>query len=117
MEKSRKISAKDIDKLARGRIWQGGAAVQNRLVDELGGIGEALSKAREMTTPKEGQRFRIVEFPRAKTLPEKISELVNGAPRISVQKVMEHSGLPLREMRLLQRLRYDAVLLPLDIAM
>ena len=117
VEKSRKIPAQDMDKLARGRIWQGASAVQNRLVDETGGIGAAFLKVRKLSKPRKGQRFRIVEFPRAKTLPEKISELISGAPRISVQKVIEDSGLPLRQMKLLQRLQYDAVLPPFDIAM
>jgi len=43
---SRKMSQKDVDAVARGRIWTGRQAVERHLVDEVGGLRQALAKAR-----------------------------------------------------------------------
>jgi protease IV len=40
------MSQKDVDAVARGRIWTGRQAVEHRLVDEVGGLRQALAKAR-----------------------------------------------------------------------
>ena len=113
----RNISLQELNKLARGRVWPGVSAVQNKLVDANGGIGEALLKVSELIGGEENARYRVVTFPRAKTLPEKINELLHSTPRISLQSLAQESGLPIREFQMLRRLQYDAVMLPLDIAM
>jgi protease-4 len=117
VSEARKISLTDLDKLARGRIWSGISAVQHKLVDANGGIGEALLKVSELIGSDNGARYRVVTFPRAKTLPEKINELLSVNPRVSVKGLAEEIGLPVEEFKMLQRLQYDAVMFPVKIAM
>ncbi|MBW2731705.1 MAG: signal peptide peptidase SppA [Deltaproteobacteria bacterium] len=60
----RKISAKDLDKLARGRIFLGSEAKRVKLVDAMGGLADALRAAR--TLAKLGDRpVQHVMLPRA----------------------------------------------------
>ncbi len=117
VSEARKIGLDDLDKLARGRVWPGISAAKNKLVDANGGIGEALLKTSELIGAKEGTSYRVVTFPRAKTLPEKINEFLSSAPRVSIENLLQQSGIPLNEFLLLRRLQYDAVMLPLQIVM
>lgn len=45
---SRKRSPAQIDRIAQGRVWDGGTARQLGLVDGFGGMGEAIAKAGEL---------------------------------------------------------------------
>jgi protease-4 len=42
---SRKMPVADVDKIAQGRIWDGGTARQLRLVDAFGGLDDAIREA------------------------------------------------------------------------
>ncbi|MBC8526028.1 MAG: signal peptide peptidase SppA [Candidatus Cloacimonetes bacterium] len=44
----RKMSLDKVEKVAQGRIWTGIDAVKNGLVDELGGLDDAIAKAAEL---------------------------------------------------------------------
>lgn len=117
VSETREIPLADLDKLARGRVWSGINAAQNKLVDANGGIGEALIKTAELIGADEDTNYRIVTFPRAKTLAEKINEFLGAAPSVSLQNLAKESGLPWQEFQMLRRLQYDAVMLPLKISM
>lgn len=117
VSETREISLADLDKLARGRVWSGISAAQNKLVDANGGIGEALIKTAELIGADEGTNYRIVTFPRAKTLAEKINEFLGAYPSVSLQNLAKDSGLPWQDFQMLRRLQYDAVMLPLKISM
>jgi protease-4 len=43
---SRKLSRQDVDRAGQGRVWTGEQAQARRLVDELGGLRQALDRAR-----------------------------------------------------------------------
>jgi protease-4 len=43
--KARKMSRDEVDKIARGRVWSGADAKRLGLVDELGGLTEAIAAA------------------------------------------------------------------------
>lgn len=51
--KSRSKSAADIDKIAQGRVWDGGTARQLGLVDEFGGLDEAVAWVAKQAKAKE----------------------------------------------------------------
>jgi protease-4 len=53
----------DIEKIAQGRVWLGKAALSNGLVDQLGTIDDAVSKAAQLAKIKE---FHTYSYP-AKT--------------------------------------------------
>ena len=44
----RKMSARQVRRVAKGRIWSGSEALKNGLVDELGGIDVAIARAKEL---------------------------------------------------------------------
>ncbi len=66
----------DVDavrEIAGGRIWSGLRAVDIGLVDELGGLEEAIEKAANLADLEKD--YRIEEYPRYKSLEESLAEL------------------------------------------
>jgi protease-4 len=54
----------EVDRIAQGRVWDGGTARQLGLVDGLGGMEEAIAKAAELAKLDEGDRdVRYLERP------------------------------------------------------
>ena len=53
---ARRKSPADIDRIAQGRVWDGGSARQLGLVDGFGGMEEAIAKAAEMAKLGDGER-------------------------------------------------------------
>lgn len=114
--KARNISEKEMDKLARGRVWLGEQAVQNKLADSIGGIDTALLLAQKAAKIEDNEKIRIEFFPKELSLQEKLQRfLATGqgiiAPKISVLD----KGVA--QLKLLNRLKYDAVLPPIQIEM
>ncbi|MFZ1704178.1 MAG: signal peptide peptidase SppA [Saprospiraceae bacterium] len=64
VSKGRKLSLDSTKVIARGRVWTGSKAKEIGLVDELGGMDEALKKAKELANIEE---YKIVEYPSIKT--------------------------------------------------
>jgi protease-4 len=60
---SREITEKDVDELGQGRVWTGLQALENGLVDYLGGLDYAISIAAEIA---ELSDYRITELPAQK---------------------------------------------------
>ena len=44
----RKTSVEDVEKVAKGRIWSGQQALENGLIDQLGGLNDAVIAAAEL---------------------------------------------------------------------
>lgn len=59
--KARKMSEADVDKIARGRVWSGIDAKGIGLVDQLGGLEEAISSAAKLAGLEEGYAVRFIE--------------------------------------------------------
>jgi protease-4 len=65
---SRRKSPAEIDRIAQGRVWAGGAARQVGLVDGFGGIDEAVAKAAELAKlDKDDRAVRYLERPKSFT--------------------------------------------------
>ena len=60
---SRHKSPADIDKIAQGRVWDGGTARQLGLVDGFGGMNEAVAKAAELAKLGDERGVRYLEPP------------------------------------------------------
>lgn len=77
--KGRKMDINAVDKIARGRVWTGEQGVQNGLVDEIGGLNEALN----FTATKIGQSDRndlnVVIMPQPKSFREELMELLSNS--------------------------------------
>lgn len=72
----RGLSKDQVDEVARGRVWTGESASKNGLVDELGGLNEALDYAAVAIGHKSRRDVVIVELPKPKTAIERIAELL-----------------------------------------
>lgn len=73
---SREMDRERVREVARGRVWSGEAALANGLVDETGGLMQAVQRAAD--TAGIGDDFSITERPRPLTFDQQIQEwLVN----------------------------------------
>jgi ClpP class serine protease len=64
----RQKSREDVDAIGKGRVWTGKQALENGLVDELGGLDRALVKARQMAGLHERAPIRMI-LPDKRTIP------------------------------------------------
>jgi protease-4 len=68
VSRSRHKPPAEIDRIAQGRVWDGGTARQLGLVDGFGGMEEAIAKAAELARLDENQRgVRYLERPQSLT--------------------------------------------------
>ncbi len=61
VSESRQFSLDEVDAIGGGRVWTGKQALENGLVDELGGLDLGLDKIREMTGLSERTHVQIYE--------------------------------------------------------
>ena len=71
---ARKLKKEDVQDIAQGRVWSGAEAKKIGLVDELGGLDDAIQFA--VTKAGLGKNYRLIEYPQKKELVETIGELV-----------------------------------------
>ena len=75
---NRKMKPESVDKIGGGRVWTGQQALENGLVDGLGGLYEAINKARELAKVSENTPFGVVQGS-GKPLPAQVAEQVDPA--------------------------------------
>lgn len=59
----RGMSQSDVDSIGQGRVWTGADAIRIKLVDELGGLNDAIAYASKKAKLKE---YKLVELPKQK---------------------------------------------------
>jgi protease-4 len=59
----RKMSAEAVDAIARGRVWTGADAKERGLVDELGGLRTAITRAKVLAGLEPDADVRLVGYP------------------------------------------------------
>src|SRR5206468_637876 len=74
----RKMPVERLEALARGRVWTGEDAKARGLVDELGGLSLALTRAKEAAKLPPDSEVNVEEFPRAKHPLEAVVALLRG---------------------------------------
>lgn len=74
----REIDPQAVNEIAQGRVWSGFAAREIGLVDELGGLADAIAAAAEQAGLESG--FRLTEFPRKRALADALAEAINRMP-------------------------------------
>jgi protease-4 len=76
---NRGAKAEEIDRIARGRVWTGGQAYENGLVDEIGGLEKSIDMAKAMAGIKKETEVRVEIFPRVQRtfLSEFISRIMS----------------------------------------
>lgn len=112
---ARHIDPEKMDELARGRVWLGKNAVDNGLVDQLGGFEQALSEAKKRAQIAPDTEFGLVYYPRRQSFQEKLTKFFENGGGLPAMKVLEQTGLDSTDVQILYRLRHDAVLPPLKI--
>jgi len=70
---SRSIPRDTIDGIAQGRVWAGSEALDLKLVDEIGGLENAIAYA--ATKAKLGTRYRVKEYPEEVTFAQTLALL------------------------------------------
>jgi protease-4 len=73
---SRQLPKSKVEEIAQGRVWSGTDAQELGLVDELGGIEDAILAAAEIAELEED--WKLVEYPKSRTLEERIFENLSG---------------------------------------
>ncbi|MBW0000113.1 MAG: signal peptide peptidase SppA [Verrucomicrobia bacterium] len=82
---SRKLPVDQVNEIAQGRVWAGLEAVRLHLVDELGGLTEAVSYLGNQT--RLGVRPVVTEFPARQDLSTKVQEWLSGNERPIVSRL------------------------------
>lgn len=82
---TRRMPDEEVRKIAEGRIWTGRDAVEIGLVDELGGIAEAIEAARSLAGIPPSADLKIVHYPR----PSSLGELLESVSSVSVIQMVE----------------------------
>lgn len=72
-------SADAVDAHARGRVWTGRQALERGLVDELGGLREAVAAARRLAKIPDGAPVQLLSYPKPLTFFEMLREQGAGA--------------------------------------
>jgi protease-4 len=71
---SRHTSPEKIDQVAQGRVWTGQQAKQVGLVDQLGGLQEALAVAKQRARIPADEEVQVIVYPPRRTFYEVLSE-------------------------------------------
>jgi protease-4 len=71
---SRHKTPEQIDRIAQGRVWTGQQALDNGLVDALGGLDRAVEVAKERAKIAPEQEVQLVVFPPRRSLYELLAE-------------------------------------------
>lgn len=61
--KFRNMTFKEVEKLAYGRVWTGGQAKANGLIDEVGGLQHAIAAAKELAEIPADEQVTLVHYP------------------------------------------------------
>jgi protease-4 len=77
---SRGMKVEEVDRVARGRVWAGSSALDHKLIDQMGGLDEAIEEAKKLAQIPALERVGIHIYPREKSLIDRLRELISGGP-------------------------------------
>lgn len=76
---ARKIDRQEVEEIAQGRVWSGSEALKLKLVDEMGGLADAVKFAAKKAGL--GDNFRVAEYPRKRQFAEQLAQALEGRRR------------------------------------
>jgi len=76
VSEGRHLDRAAVEEIAQGRVWSGTEAKKLGLVDEMGGLDDAVKFAAQKA--QLGDNYRIVEYPRKKELAEIVTDWLQG---------------------------------------
>jgi len=74
VSEGRKMDAVLVEEIAQGRVWTGKEAIKIGLVDQIGGLSDAIHYAAKEVNLK---KYRLEEYPGKKDLADAITHLIN----------------------------------------
>jgi protease-4 len=80
----RKLDLQEVDAIAQGRVWTGEQAMERGLIDELGGLSEAVSRAKRALDLDADADVALMPYPEANTLAQQLTDTLW---RISLEAV------------------------------
>jgi protease-4 len=102
---SRHSTPEKIDALAQGRVWTGRQAKQNGLVDQLGGLDQAIAVAKQRAKIPADSGVDLVVYPPRKSFYELLSEQFSGSSESGAVSVWLDTNLSKGELEVLRTLR------------
>jgi protease-4 len=78
VSEGRNLPSTEIDKVGGGRVWTGRQALAHGLVDELGGLHEAVLAAAKQADIDDAARVELVFYPKEEGILERLSSLRAG---------------------------------------
>jgi len=100
---ARKMTYEKVDEIAQGRVWTGNDAKKNGLVDEIGGLYDAIKIAKGLAGIPENKQIRIEQYQSGKLFD--LSAFLGGVLGINIPKVnnefndlmflMNNNGIPM----------------------
>jgi protease-4 len=102
----RNMTFEEIEELAYGRVWTGGQAKANGLIDEVGGFRQAIAAAKELAEIPADEQVTVIHYPLQKSLKEQLMGGGDMASYLSYRayKVIHHD-IPKR-MEMMQQGRW-----------
>ncbi len=75
---ARDLTDEEVAAVAKGRVWTGNQALNNGLVDELGGLVDAVDYAKSLLGIAEDDRIMLKQFPAPEGFAERLAKMVEG---------------------------------------
>jgi len=101
---SRHSTPEKIDALAQGRVWTGRQAKQNGLIDQLGGLDEAIAAAKQRAKIPADSGVEIVVYPPRKSFYEILTDEFSGSSD-SQMAALVTANLSSTELQVLRTIR------------
>jgi protease IV len=110
---TRKMPAERVREIAEGRVYTGHDALKVGLIDEIGGLADAVASARKMANIPPSAEIKIVHYPRPSSLGEmlesfsavgvavnleSLTKMLGAAPTMSLEQqasLFSHTSAPL----------------------
>ncbi|MBU8892250.1 MAG: signal peptide peptidase SppA [Bacteroidales bacterium] len=79
----RNMTKEEVDEIGQGRVWSGVNAIEIGLIDEFGGLEDAIALAAEAANL---EKYRVVDFPKLKDPFQQLLEDLQGNVKASILK-------------------------------
>lgn len=98
----RKMTPEEVDAIAQGRVWAGSEAVENGLVDELGGLDAAIAHAAKLGKT---DKYTTANFPEYEMTLDKYFAGLSGLPFAKSKESFIKEEVGAENYRVIERLR------------
>lgn len=96
----RGISKESLDSIAQGRVWTGNQALEIGLVDELGGINDAIEAAAELAKL---ENYKVNSFPKKEDFFESL--FANQKEELTTKALKEYLGSDYEHFKILKEIK------------